>query len=162
MDISPDNIMLEIQLKVPLVEIYYSKFYKAVYILWFTLLAGGIAAVSRWPILGVTCFLLCYPLIIARSYFKNYKITGEIILGYHHITANGERFLIKDMQNINVSIEREPTFSRTPVILSGTNNIISLDGHSFRMLLNNKDIEAVDFLVKVWEETYLLKVGHNV
>lgn len=30
------------------------------------------------------------------------------------------------------------------------------------MLLNNKDIEAVDFLVNVWQETYRLKVGHKV
>jgi hypothetical protein len=118
------------------------------------------------PIISITCLVLILPLRIGFTYFKNYKITGEITLGYHHIIANSETFLLKDMKNIIVYIEREPAFSRMPVILSGTNNIVSFfiaeKKYSFRLLLNNKDIEAVDYLVKIWEETYRLKVGHKV
>lgn len=152
---------MEIQLKVALVDKYDPKLFTYLRILWLALFIGGMASAYWWP-WGCISLVFCYPLAIGMSYFKRYKVTGEIILGYHHITANGERFLIKDMQNINVSIEREPKFSRTPVILTGANNVISFDDHSFRMLLNNNDIDAVDHLVKVWEDTYRLKVGHKV
>lgn len=61
---------MEAQLKVPLVEDYYSKLSTFVRYLWPVLFLTACATAFWWGRFGAICFVLCYPLAIAGSYFK--------------------------------------------------------------------------------------------
>lgn len=156
---------MEIALKVPLIEKYYSTVAGILIGLRYTLLIGGVVfAIYLGPI-SVIMILVSFVLLIVNSFFKNYKVIGEIIFGYHSIRVNGERFPITKIEKIFNSFDKKPGIQvrKLPPTVSVTNNVICfyVDGvkQNHRVLLNDNDMEALVFLMQKWEELYGLKMG---
>ncbi|SFW23696.1 hypothetical protein [Chitinophaga sancti] len=152
---------MEIQLKVPLVEKYYSALAVTLIIIRFPLfLAFGFFRVVDNKPLSIFLFIAFMAATIANTYIKKYKKIGEIILGYHSVTVNGQTFLIRDMQKLYIRIETGERSVRTllPTFLTGANNFvffyINEVKQTYRLLIIEQDVKAVVFLSKQWKELH--------
>ncbi|WP_343675366.1 hypothetical protein [Chitinophaga sp.] len=156
---------MEIELKLPLIEIAYTPLTIILIALRYTLLIGGVIFALYLGPISVVMIVVSFVLLIVNSHFKNYKVIGEIIFGYHSIRVNGQYVSIKEIEKISSRFEREDQLPRHKLVatVSGARNLICfyVNGvkQTHRVLMNYSDQQALDFLIKKWEELYGLKMG---